>query len=228
MVYDRYAGIKSLPGPDGKMPRPFRVDENWNVIYLDEEQGAEQPEGKRNAGEQSRAGIMSWEELDRRRDEELDAIRSLGEDKSIKLAEAPNANWNGYDVLHAQGQRDGQILRDIYDRHFPDKDSPVPPASQTYGLPPATKAWPGDPQHRFVLDRNGKLVQNPEYQRAYGATETDKWGVAKDLGKIALGVAIPLRAGAMAATGAAMMVGSSAAKAAYEQANERRSKTRKP
>lgn len=38
--YDRYAGIVSLPGPDGKMPRPFRVDEDGNVIYLDEQPDA--------------------------------------------------------------------------------------------------------------------------------------------------------------------------------------------
>jgi hypothetical protein len=112
MVYDRYARIKSLPGADGKMPRPFRVDEDWNVIYLDEEeQGAALPEGRRNAGEQSRAGIMSWEELDRKRDDELAAIRSLGEDKPIQLAEAPNPNWNGYEAMRAQGQRDGKSLR---------------------------------------------------------------------------------------------------------------------
>ncbi len=35
MAYNRYAGIVSLPGSDGKMPRPFRVDEDGNVIYLD-------------------------------------------------------------------------------------------------------------------------------------------------------------------------------------------------
>lgn len=33
--YNRYAGMRSLPGPDGKMPRQFRVDEDGAVIYLD-------------------------------------------------------------------------------------------------------------------------------------------------------------------------------------------------
>lgn len=40
MNYDRYAGIKSLPGADGKLPRPFRIDEDGKVIYLDKEQCA--------------------------------------------------------------------------------------------------------------------------------------------------------------------------------------------
>lgn len=122
--YDRYAGIKSLPGPDGKMPRPFRVDENWNVIYLDEGRNAVLAEGQRDAGD--RAGIMSWDELDRKLDEERDTIRRLGAEKPVQLAEAPNPSWNGYEVLHAQGQRDGQRLKqttqaaDAFRRNFRD------------------------------------------------------------------------------------------------------------
>ncbi|WP_139114701.1 hypothetical protein [Rhizorhabdus dicambivorans] len=111
MVYDRFAGIKSLPGPDGKMPRPFRVDEDGNVIYLDEEQNTARPEGERKAGDQRRAGIMSWDELDRRYEEELAAIRRLDGDKPIQLAEAGNWDWNGYEAMRAQGQRDGQRLK---------------------------------------------------------------------------------------------------------------------
>lgn len=78
MVFDRYAHIRSLPGPDGKARRPFRVDEQGNVIYLDKE---------------------------------LDAVRSLGGDKSIQLAEASNPAWNGYEVMREQGRRDGQAIR---------------------------------------------------------------------------------------------------------------------
>ncbi len=37
MAYNRYENIVSLPGPDGKKRRPFRVDERGNVIYEDEE-----------------------------------------------------------------------------------------------------------------------------------------------------------------------------------------------
>lgn len=69
MAYDRFAGIKSLPAADGKMSRPFRVDENGNVIYLDEERGASQPEDRKMPIEQSRAGTTSWDELDRKGDE---------------------------------------------------------------------------------------------------------------------------------------------------------------
>jgi hypothetical protein len=79
--YDRYAGIKSLPGDplNPNKPRPFRVDEDWNVIYLDEE---------------------------------LDAVRRLGEERPIELAELGNSSWNGYDKMRAQGQRDGKTLRE--------------------------------------------------------------------------------------------------------------------
>jgi hypothetical protein len=128
MAYDRYAGIKSLPGADGKMSRPFRVDENWNVIYLDEERGAAQPEGRQMPNEQSRVGIMSWDELDRKRDE-LETIGQLGKDNPIRLAEAPNPNWNGYDVLRAQGERDGQRLKNAYDRFKRSASIPTDSAS---------------------------------------------------------------------------------------------------
>ena len=194
MIYDRYAGMVSLPGADGKMPRPFRVDEDGNVIY---------------------------------RDEYLDAVRSLGEDRPIQLAEAPNPNWNGYETMRAQGQRDGQILRDYQDRFFRSKDNDaplLPPATRTYPVPRGYKAWALDPQHRFILDANDKPVRHPDYKRAFDGDVVDEKGVAYDLGKIALGVAVPLRAGAMTATGAGMMVASSATKEGYEQAKERRPK----
>lgn len=106
MVYDRYAGMVSLPGADGKMPRPFRVDENGNVIYLDEERSA----ARRKASKQARSGIMDWHELDRRLDEERGVIGHLKTDKSIQLAETENSDRNGYKALRAQGQRDGRNL----------------------------------------------------------------------------------------------------------------------
>ncbi len=77
--YDRFAGSVSLPRADGTMPRPFRVDEDGNVIYLDRE---------------------------------IDAVRRLGEDKSIQLAELGNSSWNGYDAMRARGQRDGKMLKE--------------------------------------------------------------------------------------------------------------------
>ncbi|MHA3794822.1 hypothetical protein [Sphingomonas sp. YL-JM2C] len=62
--YDRYAGMVTLPGDplNPRKPRPFRVDEDGNVIYLDEEAGRARPAGGANA----RAGILDWDELDRR------------------------------------------------------------------------------------------------------------------------------------------------------------------
>ena len=81
--YDRYKDIVSLPGADGKMPRPFRVDEDGAVLYLDKE---------------------------------LKDVRSLDEEKPIKLAELGNQNWNGYEAMRAQGRRDGARLRDSLGR----------------------------------------------------------------------------------------------------------------
>ncbi|ARR55627.1 hypothetical protein HY78_20355 [Rhizorhabdus wittichii DC-6] len=54
----------TLPGDplNPRKPRPFRVDEDGNVIYLDEETGRARPAGGANA----RAGILDWDELDRR------------------------------------------------------------------------------------------------------------------------------------------------------------------
>ncbi|MFD2500585.1 hypothetical protein ACFSTI_19350 [Rhizorhabdus histidinilytica] len=62
--YDRYVGMVTLPGDplNPRKPRPFRVDEDGNVIYLDEEAGRARPAGGANA----RAGILGWDELDRR------------------------------------------------------------------------------------------------------------------------------------------------------------------
>ncbi len=62
--YDRYAGIVSLPGPDGKLPRPFRVDEDGNVIYRDEERGIGQPMSAGKSRDLARAGVLDWDELD--------------------------------------------------------------------------------------------------------------------------------------------------------------------
>lgn len=66
--YDRYAGIESLPGPDGKLPQPFRVDEDGNVIYRDEERGTGRPMSARKSRDLARAGILGWDELDRKLD----------------------------------------------------------------------------------------------------------------------------------------------------------------
>jgi hypothetical protein len=224
--YNRYAGIISLPGADGKMPRPFRVDEDGNVIYLDEERNAAKLGGREKPGKLARSGIMDWDELERKFDEEREAVGRIGAEKPIQLAETGNLDWNGYQTMRAQGQRDGQILKGLKDRFFPPEDpnAPLPPASRTYPVPAGYKAWPVDPQHRLVLDANGKPVRHPAYKEAFDGDIVDEKGVAWDLGKIAVGTAIPLRAGAMAAGGAAMMVGSSAGKEGYELAKERRSK----
>jgi hypothetical protein len=64
--YDRYAGILSLPDAYGKLPRPFRVDEDGNVIYRDQERGDVEVTASRNSDDLSKAGVLSWDEADRK------------------------------------------------------------------------------------------------------------------------------------------------------------------
>ncbi|MBW8910729.1 MAG: hypothetical protein JF564_02255 [Sphingomonas sp.] len=185
MAYDRYAGIKSLPGDplNPETIRPFIVNEHGDVIYQDEPR---------------------------------DLAKLLDDEKPIQLAELGNLDWNGYEVLRAQGQRDGQALKKIYDRAVPAKGpNAVPPASRYYPIPSGAKEWAGDHQNRFSLDKDGKLMENPAYKRAYDAVGTNAVGVAFDLGKIAAGTAAPLRAGAMSLGAAQRMVGVGAAKEGY-------------
>jgi hypothetical protein len=68
--YDRYAGFVSLPGPDGKMPRPFRVDENFNVIYKDDESQKIARLGQNHPTRLAQSAIIGWDEAERRLDEE--------------------------------------------------------------------------------------------------------------------------------------------------------------
>jgi hypothetical protein len=66
---NRYAGIVSLPGADGKMPRPFRVDEDANVVYLDKGRDAAQRMGREMnfikviAGQENRRGPVALQLL---------------------------------------------------------------------------------------------------------------------------------------------------------------------
>lgn len=64
--YDRHAGIGLLPGPDGKMPRPFRIDEDGNVIYRDQVPGIGKPMSAGKTRDLNRAGILDWDRLDRK------------------------------------------------------------------------------------------------------------------------------------------------------------------
>ncbi|WP_156405287.1 hypothetical protein [Sphingomonas sp. Root710] len=113
MVYDRYAGMVSLPGPDGKERRRFRVDEDGNVLYDDKEQSSKGFEDHEKAGEPGTAGLIGWDELDRQLDENLETVRRLGGNKPIQLAEVSNLDWNGYEALRAQRQRDGRRLKSV-------------------------------------------------------------------------------------------------------------------
>lgn len=68
--FDRYEGIKSLPG-DPLNPlqrRPFRVDEDGNVIHLDSKPGAGDLPDHGRSGDLARVGILNWHELDPRLD----------------------------------------------------------------------------------------------------------------------------------------------------------------
>jgi len=179
--------MKSLPGDplNPRRSRSFRVDEDGNVIYLDDEQIGASPGDRQDV---------------------------------VRLAELDNSRWNGPAIMGSQAQRDAQVLKEAYEHFFPPRDpnAPLPPASRTYPLLPGQKAVPWDPQHRFIQGKDGSPIKNPEYERAYGATKTDKVGVAKDLGMIAAGALWPLRGGAMALEEALKLVGLSAAKDGYD------------
>ena len=62
--YGRYAGIKSLA--DNRKRRPFRVDEHGDVICKDV---APATDGSANPAKRNQAGILDWDEADRRLDE---------------------------------------------------------------------------------------------------------------------------------------------------------------
>lgn len=62
--YDRYAGIKSLE--DDRQRRPFRVDEDGNVIYKDD---AHDIDATAAPNTRAPAGILNWDEADRMLDE---------------------------------------------------------------------------------------------------------------------------------------------------------------
>ncbi|MET0375572.1 MAG: hypothetical protein ABW128_15120 [Rhizorhabdus sp.] len=97
--YDRYAGIVSLPGSDGKTPRPFRVDEDGNVVYQDGPCGIDRI---LNAAKRNSAGILSWDELDRRA--EASSAPSVMPAMFVNLSdEAESKNWEVRD-------REGRII----------------------------------------------------------------------------------------------------------------------
>ena len=65
--YNRYAGIESLPGDplNPKKPRPFRVDEDGEVIYLDKANGGGDLVATGRSGSSAPSGILSWDDLDK-------------------------------------------------------------------------------------------------------------------------------------------------------------------
>lgn len=103
--YDRYTGIVSLPGPDGKLPRTFRVDEDGNVIYRDEERGIGQPMSAAKSRDLARAGILDWDELDRKAGEiSVTAAHRQGAEDIKQSKVAPTARRIGgkdYNVISA-------------------------------------------------------------------------------------------------------------------------------
>lgn len=106
--YDRYAGMVSLPGADGKLPRPFRVDEDGNVIYRDQEPGMGRHASLNDPRSHAQAGILDWDELDRRFDErseiEVSAAKSTGSGGGARGSAAPTRRRIGgidYDVIGA-------------------------------------------------------------------------------------------------------------------------------
>ena len=105
--YDRYAGIVSLPGPDGKLPRPFRVDEDGNVIYRDEGRGIGRPMSAGKSRDLARAGILSWNELDRKLDDlSAPPVEEVLATPSRKLAGAGGASMTRKTI----GGRDYNVI----------------------------------------------------------------------------------------------------------------------
>ena len=104
--YDRYAGIVSLPGADGKMPRPFRVDEDGNVIYRDEESAIGEQKTERLARERAQAGILEWDELDYRVNESSRPVVKPA--MFVNMSDEPEStNWEMRD-------REGRVVNRPY------------------------------------------------------------------------------------------------------------------
>lgn len=51
--------------------------------------------------------------------------RTAAIDKPVRLAELGNARWNGYEPMRAQGRRDGQNVRNVYQDLRRDSSKPV-------------------------------------------------------------------------------------------------------
>lgn len=91
--YDRYAGITSLPGDplNPRKPRPFRVDEDENLIPLDDGSGGAKLTGEGKSQQQRvQAGILDWSELDRGVRGRLSALSAEGAEPLISSRSLPN------------------------------------------------------------------------------------------------------------------------------------------
>jgi hypothetical protein len=90
--YDRYAGITSLSGDPlnpGK-PRPFRVDEDGNAIYLDARRGGTKLAEEEKSQQRAQAGILDWSELDRGVQDRLSLLSAEGAEPLVPLRSLPN------------------------------------------------------------------------------------------------------------------------------------------
>ncbi|WP_156397136.1 MULTISPECIES: hypothetical protein [unclassified Sphingomonas] len=74
--YDRYAGMTSLPGDplNPRKPRPFRVDEDGEVVYRDDQSRDADHVGGVKPHDLAQAGILDWGELDRNIDKRLSIL----------------------------------------------------------------------------------------------------------------------------------------------------------
>lgn len=92
--YDRFAGITSLPGADGRMPRPFRVDEDGNVLYLDTELDAVGRLGKDDNVQLAEAPNSNWNGHE--------TMRAQGQRDGRVLSDAYNHARSRVDAARAQ------------------------------------------------------------------------------------------------------------------------------
>lgn len=155
-------------------------------------------------------------------DDELERISQLGKDQPVRVAEAPNPNWNGSEIMHGQGQRDGKNLDAFVNP--PQNLASIPPSNGIYSLPAGGTAWIGDPTNRIMRDKSGNLVINPDFQKVIDNTDIDKVGVAIDLGTVAGGTAWALKKGAMKLGAAMMLPATRGAKQAYDLEKERKAR----
>lgn len=98
--YNRYAGITSLPGDplNPREPRPFRVDEDGEVVYRDDQSRDPELVGRIKPHGLVQAGILDWGELDRNIDKRLSLLAEQNAEPLASPSLPPEARGGGRPV----------------------------------------------------------------------------------------------------------------------------------